>query len=48
MIGNSDVETNFHHKLSLTNRQVTTLQKGFANYLLTDINLSKTQLSKMI
>ena len=45
MIG--DNETNFPHKLSLTNRQVTNLRKAFANYLSTDIKLSKTQLSKM-
>ena len=32
----------------LTNRQVTTLRKAFANYLSTDVKLSKTQLSKMI
>ena len=32
----------------LTNRQVANLRKDFANYLSTDINLSKTQLSKMI
>ena len=48
MIGNSDDETNFPHKLLLTNRQVSNLLKGFANYLSTDIKLSKTQLSKMI
>ena len=48
MIGNSDDETNFSHKLLLTNRQVTNLCKVFANYLSTDIKLSKTQLSKMI
>ena len=47
MIRNSDDETNFPHKL-LTNRQVANLCKAFANYLLTDIKLSKTQLSKMI
>ena len=52
MIG--DNETNFPHKLSLTNRQYkliitnTNLRKAFANYLSTDIKLSKTQLSKMI
>ena len=46
MIG--DDETNFPHKLILTNRQVSYLCKAFANYLSTDINLSKTQLSKMI
>ena len=48
MIDNSDDETNFLHKLLLTNRQVTTLRKAFANYTSTDIKLSKTQLSKMI
>ena len=35
-------------KLLLTNRQVSNLCKAFANYLSTDIKLSKTQLSKMI
>ena len=43
-----DDETNFPHKLLLTNRQVANLCKAFANYLSTDIKLSKTQLSKMI
>ena len=46
MIG--DNETNFPHKLLLTNKQVANLCKGFANHLSTDIELSKTQLSKMI
>ena len=46
MVG--DDETNFPHKLLLTNRQVANLRKAFANYLSTDINLSKTQISKMI
>ena len=45
MIG--DNETNFPHKLLLTNRQVANLRKAFANYLSADIKLSKTQLSKM-
>ena len=45
MIG--DNETNFPHKLLLTNRQVANLRKAFANYLSTDIKLSKTQLSNM-
>ena len=48
MIGNSDDENNFPHKLLLTNRQVSNLSKAFANYLSTNIKLSKTQLSKMI
>ena len=46
MIG--DNEINFPRKLLLTNRQVANLRKAFANHLLTDIKLSKTQLSKMI
>ena len=46
MIG--DDETNFPHKLLLSNRQVANLRKAFANHSLTDIQLSKTQLSKMI
>ena len=46
MIG--DNETNFPHKLLLTNRQVANLCKAFANHLSTDIKLSKTQLFKMI
>ena len=46
MIGEN--ETNFPHKLLLTNRQVANLCKAFANHSLTDIKLSKTQLSKMI
>ena len=41
-------ETNFPHKLLLTHRQVVNLQKAFANYLSTNIKLSKTQTSKMI
>ena len=48
MTDNSDDETNFPHKLLLTNRQVANLRKAFANYLSTDIKLSKTYLSKMI
>ena len=46
MIG--DNETNFPHKLLLTNRQVANIPKAFANDLSTDIKLPKTQLSKMI
>ena len=48
MIGNSEDETNFPHKLLLTKRQVATLHKAFANHTSADIKLSKTQLSKMI
>ena len=46
MIG--DNETNFPHKLLLTNRQFSNIHKDFANHLSADIKLSKTQLSKMI
>ena len=44
MVG--DDETNFPHKLLLTNRQVPNLGKVFANYLSTDDKLSKTQISE--
>ena len=44
MIG--DNETNFPHKLLLTNKQVLNLRKAFANQLSADMKLSKTQLSK--
>ena len=47
MIGNSDDEANFPHKLLLTNRQVANLRKAFANYTSTDSKLSKAQLTKM-
>ena len=43
MIG--DDETNFAHKLLLTNGQVANLRKAFTNKSSTDIKLSKTQLS---
>ena len=37
MIGNSDDEANFPHKLLLTNRQVASLRKSFANHLLKSV-----------
>ena len=43
-----DNETNFPHKLLLSNTQVSNLRKAFANNLSADIKLSKTQLAKMI
>ena len=46
MIGNN--ETNFPHKLLLTDRQVSSLRKSFASHSSADIKLLKTQLSKMI
>ena len=48
MIGNSEDETNFPHKLLLTNIKVANLRRAFGNHTSTDIKLSKTQLSKMI
>ena len=48
MIDNSEEETNFPHKLLLTNGKVANLCKAFTKYFSTDIKLSKTQLSKMI
>ena len=48
MIGDSNDETNFPHKLLLTERQVSSLRKSFANHSSADIKLSKAQLSKMI
>ena len=41
-------ETNFPHKLLLTNRQVPNLYKAFADKLSTDIKLSKIQVFKTI
>ena len=46
-IGNSDDETNFPHKLLLTNRQAANLRKAFANHTSTDVKLSKVRLTKM-
>ena len=43
-----DDEANFPHTLLLTNRQVDNLHKVFASKSSTDIDLSKTQLSKMV
>ena len=47
MVSNSNDNTNFPHELLLTNRQVANICKAFANHSSTDIELSKTQLSKM-
>ena len=48
MIGNSDDKINSPDELFLTNRQVANHCKTFANYISTDIKLSKAKLSKMI
>ena len=41
-------DKNFSHNLLLTNGQVATFWKAFANSFSKDIKLSKTQLSKVI
>ena len=46
MIGDSN--DNFPHELLLTERQVSSIRKAFANNSSVDIKFSKTQLSKMI
>ena len=43
-----DDETNFPHKLLLTNKQVANLCKAFNDKLSTNAKLSKTQITKMI
>ena len=48
MIGNSNDETNFPHKLLLTDRKVANLRKAWANNWPVNTKLPKTQLSKMI
>ena len=48
MIGDSNDQTNFPHELLLTNRQVSTIRKAFANNSSVDIKFSKGQLSKML
>ena len=48
MVGNSDDESSFPHKLMLTNRKIANLCRAFAKHASTDIKLLKTQLSKMI
>ena len=48
MIGDSNDKTNFPHELLLTERQVSSICKAFANNSSVDIKFSKTQLSKMI
>ena len=47
VIGNSNDEYNFRHKLLLTNTQVLRLRKAFANNSSANIKLSKAQMHKM-
>ena len=48
MVGNSNDNTNFPHKLLLTDRQVVNIRKAFPNNLSRDVKFSKTQLLKMM
>ena len=48
MIGDSNDRTSFPHELLLTERQVSSICKAFANNSSVNIKFSKTQLSKMI
>ena len=48
MIGISNDETNFPHKLLLANTQVSKIRKAFVNGSLANIKFWKTQLSKML
>ena len=48
MIGDSNDEANFLHELLLTDRQVSSIRKAFANNSSADTKFWKTQLSKMI
>ena len=48
MIGDYNDKGNFPHELLLTDRQVSSIRKAFANNSSVDIKFSKTQLSKMI
>ena len=47
MVGNSNDNTNFPHKLLLNDRQVANIRKAFPNNLSTDVKFSKTQLLKL-
>ena len=48
VVGDSNDENNFPHKLLLINTQVSKLRKVFANNSSANIKLSKTQLHKTI
>ena len=48
MIGDANDKTNFPNELLLTDRQVSSIRKAFANNSSIDIKFSKTQLSKLI
>ena len=48
LIGSSNDETNFPHKLLLGNTQVSKIRKAFTNGSSANIKFSKTQLSKIV
>ena len=48
MTGDSNDQTNFPQELLLTDRQLSSIRKAFANNSLVDVKFSKVQLSKMI
>ena len=48
MIGNYNYDTNFPHKLLLTDRKVSKLRKAFANNSSVNTTAQKTQLSKIL
>ena len=48
VVGSSNNEPNFHHKLFLTNTQVLKIRKVFANGSSVNIKLSKIRLFKMV
>ena len=45
MIGDSNDETNFPHELLLTDRQVSSIRKAFANNSSVDIKFSKNSIT---
>ena len=47
VVGDSNDENNFPHKLLLINTQILRHRKAFVNYSSDNIKLSKTQLHKM-
>ena len=47
IVGDSNDETSFPHRLSLTNTHVTNLRQAFANGSSANIKLSKSQLHKI-
>ena len=48
MIGDSNEESNFPHKVLLTDREVSKLRQVFPNNSSVNLELSKTQLSKIV